>query len=94
MILAEGFGNAEIGLTVGTSSMLLLGLLAFLGRNVLSDIRAHNERLAHHDTKHALADDRHGTLLQDVKDLKADMRVVRTWVDSQGDPSQHRRRTD
>lgn len=82
MLLAEGFGNAEAGLILSLSSMGLVGVLTFLGRGVLSDLRAHSDRLAGHDTALKVSEsfqvnDRIRKLEDGMNDIRSDFRDVK-----------------
>lgn len=93
--------TAELGVLLGVCSSLIVGLLAFLGRNVISDIKAHETRLAEQDKAIAVMNatqlgSRVKALEEDMHAIKSDLRVVRAWVDSQqqNDRHFHRRHGD
>lgn len=101
-------GAAELGVALATLCSLVVGLLSWLGKGVVSDARAAEQRVHALELKVALLGKdvpEHGTRLVavenvlselkgDLRELKGDMHRVALWVESQSDPSQHRRSGD
>lgn len=82
MLLADGFGNGDAGLLLSIVSMGLVGVLTFLGRGVLSDLRAHGDRIAAHDTslevsKSFQVNERIRKLEDGMSDIRSDFRDVK-----------------
>jgi hypothetical protein len=106
-------GNAEIALALSTLGTLLVGVLAYVGKDAHGDVKGNTRSISDHDRRLAVLEasqlhatvGEHGVRLTaiengfaelkgDMRELSSDMRYVKRWVESQSDPSQHRRASD
>jgi hypothetical protein len=107
MLLAEGFGNAEIGLGASALLTVVLGLVTFIGRSALERQHRDGERIAVLETERARGEGerlphRVGALEKatneiqgDMREIKGDVRAIRAMLEnSHGGPHQHRRASD
>lgn len=81
-------GNAEISLVVSTLGMLLMGVLAYFGKDAHGEVKAHGKTLSEQSTRLAVLEaspikttvEGHATRLAAIEhgfsELKSDMREV------------------